>query len=371
MASKPRVHSPAFKSGSNPATSSSAAVKMAGPPNHQGANTMDLQIHKAYMYIRIWCMGQTLLVGRTSPAYGKPTENGRQRRIGFYTVDLNPTREQMEAWLKSNVEDPLGVTIIHLKMLERKHFMVVLRSAAEKAKVMKNIPYNYNRRQVVVLQWGRGYNPAQVKKALAPVWVNIQNPYYIFEDLAMELLESIGPLSYLSGVDPAGSRFPHIRGLVLLDLRRPLPSCIEVEWMGESKALNLIYENLPDCCLNCGSRGHLIRACPIEVNEEAERKSQAPMIATDEEGFQVVNRRRTRRQPPSKPPTSSNNHAGRPDRSNPNSKGKGGAGSQPAGAAQVGETPQQAGQHNNEEDPKSPHQLENPTRIWRKAHPKR
>ncbi|KAL3675236.1 hypothetical protein R1sor_025184 [Riccia sorocarpa] len=232
----------------------------------------------------------------------------------FYTVDLNPTREQMELWLKKTVEDPLGVAIIHLKMLERRHFLVIFKSAAEKEKVMAHIPYHYNNRQIVVLQWERRYNPAKIKKIMAPVWVNLQYPDYIFEDLALDLLQTIGPVSYLTGIEKAGGKFPHIWGLVLLDLRKPLPSCVEVEWLRESRHLNIVYENLPDCCFNCGSRSHHITLCPQERYEEVDRRPQAPRIATDEEGFQVVNRRRPRRPPQARNPPAVPQGSKRPDR---------------------------------------------------------
>ncbi|KAL3695993.1 hypothetical protein R1sor_010069 [Riccia sorocarpa] len=44
-------------------------------------------------------------------------------------------------------------------------------------------------------------------------------------------------------------------------------------------------------------RSHHINLCPQEHNEEKDRRPQAPRIATDEDGFQVVNRRRPRRPP--------------------------------------------------------------------------
>ncbi|KAL3677118.1 hypothetical protein R1sor_027066 [Riccia sorocarpa] len=58
------------------------------------------------------------------------------------------------------------------------------------------------------------------------------------------------------------SKFQNIRGCVLMDMSKPLPTVMHLRLNGVNKRIAIKYDTLPDACYMCQERGHFARSCP-------------------------------------------------------------------------------------------------------------
>ena len=58
-----------------------------------------------------------------------------------------------------------------------------------------------------------------------------------------------------------------------MNIANPIPYSVELEYHEEVWQENLDYEHIPFRCCRCHEYGHLVKECPIKMEEE-ERKSK-------------------------------------------------------------------------------------------------
>ncbi|KAL3683743.1 hypothetical protein R1sor_001765 [Riccia sorocarpa] len=133
-----------------------------------------------------------------------------------------------------------------------------------------------------------GHNPQSNVGKKMPVWLDLLNVDPMLESESKQMLATLGPVIHQAGVNEGGGgKFPHIRGCVLMDINKPLPTVLKVSLNGAAKLFGIHYDTLPDACYTCHQRGHFQRFCPltstVRTAPEPKPKSQA-----DADGFHPV-----------------------------------------------------------------------------------
>ncbi|KAL3677780.1 hypothetical protein R1sor_020736 [Riccia sorocarpa] len=94
----------------------------------------------------------------------------------------------------------------------------------------------------------------------------------------------------MSGIDKTRQhKFPHVRGLILMDMEAELPEVITIDLEGYEVEFTLDYEELPEGCFTCHEVLHKARDCPHMIVdtrvadpkeiEEAIRATEAKKLA--------------------------------------------------------------------------------------------
>ncbi|KAL3692979.1 hypothetical protein R1sor_006630 [Riccia sorocarpa] len=84
------------------------------------------------------CVGKVVRVVDVDPLLGKiRMEQLRRAAVILHTMDVMPTPKKMEEWAQKCLHQELGVTILQVRQLSRKHFLIILESEENKKTVLK------------------------------------------------------------------------------------------------------------------------------------------------------------------------------------------------------------------------------------------
>ncbi|KAL3689525.1 hypothetical protein R1sor_015834 [Riccia sorocarpa] len=174
----------------------------------------------------------------------------------IYTVECGPSYDDMLEWVKTNITQKANVTISEMWVLDDRNYLVTVDSEKARRVVFMRSPYYYNQKMVLILPWRPDYGIQDMQPKLIPTWVNIHGVGPLFSEEGEELLAAIGPVLGSEKDCRRTARSPHLRGCVLLDIKQPQPSRLEIS-AGETKVdLLITYDKLPDVCFACHKRGH-------------------------------------------------------------------------------------------------------------------
>ncbi|KAL3677831.1 hypothetical protein R1sor_020787 [Riccia sorocarpa] len=198
----------------------------------------------------------------------------------LHTMDLMPLQDKVEEWAGIRLHQDLGVNIVQIRALSKKHFLIILQSEEEKHTVLTD------------------------------------PPLYMYKEND-EMLGSLGRVLH-KDIHRHQNSHVHISACVLIDLSQELTDTLRVRSNGQVILEQVIhYKGLPYLCFYCQDRGHWIKDCPKknseEANKQAPRGDSLPIpqrqdqhqgdrtgrrtgyVAPRDEGFQKVNHRKSRR----------------------------------------------------------------------------
>lgn len=116
--------------------------------------------------------------------------------------------------------------------------------------------------------WEEYYNLNQEKFMAAPVWVRLFSLPVDFSN--PEILEGIGNYiaRFVKVVDSTcrGKYTSYARFFIYMNITKPLPEFIELEYQGEVWQQPLDYEHISFYCQKCHEYGHLFREFPLNRN---------------------------------------------------------------------------------------------------------
>ncbi|KAL3691391.1 hypothetical protein R1sor_005042 [Riccia sorocarpa] len=203
------------------------------------------------------------LSDEAAEAFGRKTLDLENRGLILYTGGINPLRDTVSKWIQEQFITKLKVNAVQLRVLDRSHYLVILASEEERAKLFNAGPQYLNGRFVEIIPWIADYDTTTLTKKRKPAWVSIAGLSPSLEGEGRKILEKLGKVLHMSGVDQQGrSKFSDVRGMVLLSVEDDQPEAIMIEYEGGSAEFQLYYEFLPEGCYVCHEVGHVARFCP-------------------------------------------------------------------------------------------------------------
>ncbi|KAL3690697.1 hypothetical protein R1sor_004348 [Riccia sorocarpa] len=141
-------------------------------------------------------------------------------------------------------------------------------------------------------------------------WVDLMSVDPMIERTGRDLLESLGPVLQMAGVmEDEEGKFANIRGCVLLDMTKPLPTVLHLNLNQVVKKVKIKYDHLPDACVECHERGHIAKFCPKLKNTKGKEKAVEPKDAEEDDFTEVKSKHGQRSRVPAAaggPSTSTN-----------------------------------------------------------------
>ncbi|KAL3683707.1 hypothetical protein R1sor_001729 [Riccia sorocarpa] len=97
--------------------------------------------------------------------------------------------------------------------------------------------------------------------------------------------------------DSADGKFANIRGCIVMDMTKLLPSALRLHMNKETRIVKIRYDTLPDACFKCQERGHIARNCP-KTPTGNQHGSDPPEHNNQNDGFIPVRGKGGQRSPP-------------------------------------------------------------------------
>ncbi|KAL3675638.1 hypothetical protein R1sor_025586 [Riccia sorocarpa] len=212
--------------------------------------------------------------------------------VVFCTVDISPSRDTFTQWLYYEVENKTAVQISHVKVLAPRHYLVILHSMEARDAVLVGGPYYMRKRMIYTTPWEPGFDTHKVLAKKMAVWLDLFNVDPMMEGVGNSLLGSLGSVLQVTGTtEKMEGKFANIRGCVLMDMTKPLPSVLVLHMNKIKKKIKIRYDILPDACFKCHECGHFARICPQNFHQQDRGKEPAAADPDPDADFQEVKRK--------------------------------------------------------------------------------
>eukprot|EP00253_Pinus_taeda_P015231 PITA_15231 len=159
--------------------------------------------------------------------------------------------------------------------------------------MFENGPYFYDNVGLFMRYWEECYNPDKEKILAAPVWVRLFGLPMDICDL--EILEgignTIGSFVKIAETTKKGRYTSYARICVYMNIANPIPDTVELEYHEEVWQRTLDYEHIPFRCHRCHEYGHLVKECPLTMEEEErkiKKQKKNKQIRKDFRSFEIL-----------------------------------------------------------------------------------
>jgi hypothetical protein len=199
-----------------------------------------------------------------------------------------------------------------LQLGSKGFFTIIFHNLEDRNRIFDGGPYFYNSAGLFLRFWTEKFSPEKEDFAHAPVWIRLYSlpQEFWLEEVLAGIGNTIGIYVKSSEATKQRRYTSYARICVYLNIAKPLPGSITLEYHDEDWSQTIDYEHIPFRCRKCHEHGHLFRECPLNLIN----KDGNPDSGKDKEGFvQPAARRRQggRRQTAqvSKDPPTSNKFA--------------------------------------------------------------
>jgi hypothetical protein len=199
-----------------------------------------------------------------------------------------------------------------LQLGSKGFFTIIFHNLEDRNRIFDGGPYFYNSAGLFLRFWTEKFSPEKEDFAHAPVWIRLYSlpQEFWLEEVLAGIGNTIGIYVKSSEATKQWRYTSYARICVYLNIAKPLPGSITLEYHDEDWSQTIDYEHIPFRCRKCHEHGHLFRECPLNMVH----KEGNPDTGKDKEGFvQTAGRRRqgNRKQATqvSKDPSTSNKFA--------------------------------------------------------------
>jgi hypothetical protein len=256
---------------------------------------------------RTWEAGKCIPQATTAPKYtisSPRIEDQRQYMRDFALIEkflgLWPFEKDLVKWIQ-HWWKPKGH--YDLQLGSKGFFTIILHNLEDRNRIFEGGSYFYNSAGLFLRFWTERFSPEREDFTHAPVWLRLYSlpQEFWLEEILAGIGNTIG--SYVKASEATKQRryTAYARICVYLNISKPLPGAIILDYQDEEWSQTLDYEHIPFRCRKCHEHGHLFRECPLNnppkpAQEDSEK---------NKEGFtQVTGRRKhqAKRTPPQAPP---------------------------------------------------------------------
>jgi hypothetical protein len=178
-----------------------------------------------------------------------------------------------------------------LQLGSKGFFTIIFHNLEDRNRVFDGGPYFYNSAGLFLRFWTEKFSPEKEDFAHAPVWIRLYSlpQEFWLEEVLAGIGNTIGIYVKSSEATKQRRYTSYARICVYLNIAKPLPGSITLEYHDEDWSQTIDYEHIPFRCRKCHEHGHLFRECPLNMIN----KDGNPESGKDKEGFvQPAGRRR-------------------------------------------------------------------------------
>ncbi|KAL2636422.1 hypothetical protein R1flu_007901 [Riccia fluitans] len=142
---------------------------------------------------------------------------------------------------------PFGQTRRQHTTRSNGHHLILVGSTQERGRIFNDPAKDFNGRYMRLTPWTPDYDTRKDKQNRRPLWVDITYINPGFQEEGIEMLKDLGTLLHVARLDSQSRlKFPHVRGLVLIDPEINLLEAIVLDLDGVKVEFTLEYEELPE-----------------------------------------------------------------------------------------------------------------------------
>jgi hypothetical protein len=185
-----------------------------------------------------------------------------------------------------------------LQLGSKGFFTIIFHNLEDRNRVFDGGPYFYNSAGLFLRFWTEKFSPEKEDFAHAPVWIRLYSlpQEFWLEEVLAGIGNTIGIYVKSSEATKQRHYTSYARICVYLNIAKPPPGSITLEYHDEDWSQTIDYEHIPFRCRKCHEHGHLFRECPVNNAQ----KEGNPEVSKDKDDFvQPVGKRHqgVRRQP--------------------------------------------------------------------------
>lgn len=182
----------------------------------------------------------------------------KDRGLIINTVDFDPSRDDMLAWITQNLIQDLGIEVSQLKVLEKFIFLAMLEKAEDRKKIWEETLFYMNGKMILEIPCEPSFDPKTTRTTAAPIWMDLLTLNPVFEDDVKRLFGLVGSVVYPT-MKYARRKYSNVRGCVKVDFMQPLEDFMVANVLGIGTfRIDVEYQMLLDACFYYQKWGHMI-----------------------------------------------------------------------------------------------------------------
>jgi hypothetical protein len=190
-----------------------------------------------------------------------------------------------------------------LQLGSKGFFTIILHNLEDRNQIFEGGPYFYNSVDLFLRFWMERFSPEKEDFTHAPVWLRLYSlpQEFWLEEILAGIDNTIGIYVKASEATKQRRYTAYARICVYLNISKPLPGAITLDYQDDEWSQTLDYEHIPFRCRKCHEHGHLFRECPL--NNPTKPSAEDPDKSKD--GFIPVtgkHRHQVKKAPPQAPP---------------------------------------------------------------------
>jgi hypothetical protein len=260
-----------------------------------------------------WVLGKCIPQAPQAPKYviSSPRIEEQKQYMRDYALvgkflGLWPSERDLIKWIQYWWK-PRGH--YELQLGSKGFFTIIFHNLEDRNRIFDGGSYFYNSAGLFLRFWTEKFSPEKEDFTHAPVWLRLYSlpQEFWLEEVLAGIGNTIGIYVKSSEATKQRRYTSYARICVYLNIAKPLPGSITLEYHDEDWSQTIDYEHIPFRCRKCHEHGHLFRECPLNMAS----KEGNPEAGKDKDEFmQPAGKRRQGGRKPmaqvSKDPSTSN-----------------------------------------------------------------
>jgi hypothetical protein len=169
-----------------------------------------------------------------------------------------------------------------LQLGSKGFFTIIFHNLEDRNRIFDGGPYFFNSAGLFLRFWTEKFSPEKEDFAHAPVWIRLYSlpQEFWLEEVLAGIGNTIGVYVKSSEATKQRRYTSYARICVYLNIAKPLPGSIVLEYQDEDWIQTIDYEHIPFRCRKCHEHGHLFRECPLNALRKMDPQKMAKTRTT-------------------------------------------------------------------------------------------